>query len=60
MSENFKGQVMAEIQAVWSGPHAARSPLRQSSPSLGENTDFHDILDDMLARLPKQPSRPKE
>ncbi|BEG76414.1 MULTISPECIES: SIR2 family NAD-dependent protein deacylase [Alcaligenaceae] len=58
--EHLKGQVMAAIQLVWSGPHAARSPLHHPLPSLGGNMDFHDILGDMLARLPKRPSRPKE
>lgn len=40
VSENFKGQVVAAIQAVWSGPYAARSPLHQSLPSLGERWTF--------------------
>jgi len=60
VSENLKDQVVAAIQSVWSGPHAARSPLHHLFPSLGGNMDFHDILDDMQARLPKRPSRPKE
>lgn len=58
--ENLKGQVVAAIQAVWSGSYAARSPLHRTFPFFGGNVDFHDILGDMLARWPKQPSRPKE
>ncbi|KCB49359.1 SIR2 family NAD-dependent protein deacylase [Bordetella hinzii] len=60
VSENLKDQVTAAIQAVWSGPHAARSPLRHPLPLFGGDVDFHDIRDDMLARLPKRPFRPKE
>lgn len=60
LSGNLKEQVVAAIQIVWPATHADRSPLRHSFPFFAGNTDFHDILNDMLAKLPKRPSRPKE
>lgn len=61
LPENFRRQVVAAIQIAWPGAHAARSPLQHTFPSLlGGYTDFHDILSDMQAKLPKRPSRPEE
>lgn len=52
--EEFKIQVLAAIQATWHGVHASRSPIHRSFPTLSANVDFHDILGDIQAKLPRR------
>lgn len=60
VDDKMKEVVTSMIKATWPGNLGVQSPLRQPFPSLGVAKDFHEIVSDMTAMLPKRLDRPME
>lgn len=60
LPENTKEHVIAMIKFAWPGQLASQSPLRRPLPLFIAQKGFHEILKDMLEKLPQRPARPRE
>lgn len=58
--EKFKDRVVEMIKVAWPGPLESESPLHRKLHSVGFEKSFHQIRQDILSKLPKRPSGPKE